>query len=273
MPRFDSIARAAVTPGGFQAGVNDIAAAVLQADAQKAQAAQQAKALGLQDQRLAEQIRANMAGEQNAMLRHSEGLGLDKQRLGEQIRHNTAMENRPGYQANEGLEEKRGFDLDLAMANTEAFGNPDGVAWIDQTVPDPFGLGEPVVKKVKGPPDQKLVDKRDQRFKELRAIRANGGQGLPPTSGRIVDQVVPKAGTAPTSPAAPATPAPLGPPTAGKPNGEPTVDPNARPMSPGKLVDYTRRDAKYLKASPKYRQMRADPSFDWKAFLDARALH
>jgi hypothetical protein len=121
MPRFDSIARAAVTPGGFQAGVNDIVASIMDADAKKAQAAQQAMAQQGQDEmqkaRLAEMIRANMAGEQGQKIRHEEGLGMEKQRLGEMVRHNTAMENRPGYQANEGLEEKRGFDLDLAQAN------------------------------------------------------------------------------------------------------------------------------------------------------------
>jgi hypothetical protein len=242
MPRFDSIARAAVTPGGFQAGVNDIVASIMNADAQKAKAAQEGQ-----------QIRASMAGEEGQMTRHREGLDVEKGRLGEQIRHNAAMEQRPGAAGNPLLDEQRGWDIDLAKANLDVFGNPEGTAWIDQTIPDPFGFNDPVVKKVKGPADAAKLTQRDELLKKLRAARASGGvQAAPSQPGRIVDTVTPKAGIAPVSPGAPATPVVGG--------------PSASARQP---LDFNALDAKLQASDPGYRQWRAGkPPEVWQKAIE-----
>jgi hypothetical protein len=126
------------------------------------------------------------------------------------------------------------------------------VAWIDQEIPaDILSIdGEPTIKKVKGPPPQDTVMARDARLRELRALRTSGA---PPVQNRIVDQVVPKTGTAPQSPASPATPV-VGGPTAG-----------AR-----QPVDFNAIDAKLQASDPGYRQWRAGkPTEVWqKAIAD-----
>lgn len=258
MPRFDSIARAAVTPGGFQAGVNDIVAAILDADAKKALAAKEQAALA---QRGAERSE-EMGFRRDVENRRAQEAGFDQEfrgkSLGETIRHNTAMEQRPsGGRDNPGLDALRQLQLDEAEANLAAGLSSEGVGWADQEIPpDPLDIGgKPTFKRVKSVSEEQEA-KKAEALKAIRAQRS-WAPGTKPTAPSITAGVVPggpKAATAPQSPGAAATPAPLGPPAQAR-----------------KPLDYTALDAKYQAESPVYRQKRSDPSFDWKAFLDARA--
>lgn len=252
MPSFDRIAQAAMTPGGAQAGVNDIVAAILNADAQKAKAAQEAQGQALDQQRLGETIRSNMA---NEGLKGRDMAGDSAYRdksLGETIRHNMADESlgHRQYMGDPTLAQDRQFDLDWKTANTNTGLDPSGQTWVPQTSYDPLDIGHanPIIKQVKGPPAPDVESRRQEEFKKLRAARAQG------TGSVVAGAMDPKTATAPVSAGAPATPAPLGPPA------------NAR-----QPLDYEALDAKFQAQSPTYRQKRSDPSFDWKKFLDARA--
>jgi hypothetical protein len=228
MPRFDQIAQAANTPGGFQAGVNDIVAAIMGADAEKFKAAKQAEAdaasSDLNKQKMSEMIRANAAQEglRSQDIAGDEAFRRDS--LGETIRHNGVMEQRPvgGAGTDPSLVEQRGHAIDRSDANTMAGMVDDNTAWIDQEIPpDPLAVnGKPTFKKVRGPASDTQMQMRDAEFARLRAARANasaGGQGAtgqkPQGRGSVLDGVMPdlpKAGGAPTSPGARPIPVPLG---------------------------------------------------------------
>ncbi len=266
MPKFNQIAQAALTPHGAQAGVNDLVAAIMNADAQKFKAAEAAKAQGaqssLEQAKLSEMIRSNMAGEK---LR-GQGQTMEGQQhagtLGETIRHNTAMEGRPyGPQGSAALDEARNLETDWRNANIGQGLDPDeGTGWIEQKSYGPLDINmeTPILKQVRGPAPADKVKARDEAFRAARALRASGGpkQGVDILSGAgmVAHPAAPKTATEPQSPGASPTPAPLGPPA------------SARPP-----IDYEGLDAKFQATSPKYKQMRSDPSFDWKKFVESRA--
>lgn len=267
MPSFDKLAAAAITPGGFQAGVNDIVQALLARKTNEAKLAQQ------QDQ---------MAFDQNYKM---QDLALRREGMGSQVADRLAdqkyREAQLGLQRDElnwkksqtpkdptmgrPLTEAEQAELDEREVNLEMFGVPDigkgipserpqvktGMGFDPKTnLPSPIAVPTGASESWNRPLTEAELIRKNMLLKQRRDARGNRGPGVSAVH----------ANTAP-------------------PGAAPTEQPPVRQGGMGAqiadslgakpAIDYEAEDAKLQASDPRYRQMRQNPRFQWRAAIDA----
>ncbi len=295
MPRFDNLAAAAVTPGGFQAGVNDMVQAILGADVAKQKMAQQgqmrAEDMAFREKSLGAEMANNLAGQKlrgrevaatetrnenwaNQQAAENLGAGLDRAgKVGSWFMEGIGFGGKnvkPGGQAGEQpkpLSEDDAFQADLAQVNQEVFSNPKGEAYDE--VPENRVTtdlrGRPIITKIgtkrvernKTPEEQERVRALLKARQDARATNTS----QKPAS--LVDTVV-KPNTGDTDgmsyreqPAPAPAPGGLGAEMSGMLGGG------------APAIDYAAEDARLQATDPGYKQLRANPRFNWKKAVEA----
>lgn len=299
--RFDNIASAANTPGGFQAGVNDIIQAVMGAKRDQAQQA----------------FQQSQMDQQQANLNRSFGAEQAQRLASNGYREQELKANTMRAQTDQA--HSRAQDLNMVMDNLGAVGKYFG----DKLIPNasskgalaPGAMTEYQKYQVQKDTDAALharamnengIDEHGQKTESVTSPKFDiagrpiiGADGKPVTetklAKRIASQDEMKAAylhlDALKHPQAPAaanaqfrhedmpsmptqvsrTPSPgaamvrtLTPQNVGDTNG---LSQNT-PMATAPAVDYAAEDARLQATNPQYRQLRANPQFNWKAAVD-----
>lgn len=269
MPSFDRLAGAAVTPGGFQSGVNDIVQALLNRDAHDAQMAQarerqaydrqaQQQQFDLQRQTMGSRMADQLADQQHRAAQ----LGLQREEL--DFRKTQAQRSPQGRQMTEADWAK--FDED--EVNRELYGTTDlskGIPYERDVVKTGMGMdyttGLPTMLKM--PTGQKETAYRQRTADEVKDFNARvaarrQARGNTSPSAQVVQSLTaaPGSGAAPTE-QPPARKDSVGGQIAGSLSAQPAV------------VDYEAEDAKLQAADPNYKAARANPRFNWRKAIDA----
>lgn len=296
--RFDNIAQAAMTPGGFNAGVNDIIQAVMRA--RMAKAAQEAKQeeqqwdRGMQEKTLGQQMSNNLAnqGFREREVKANETRAQTDQGLAGNTIANTWADNMGSVgkfigdklmpdakgagattPANDLAREKFDYEKNKDFetqarrdANIEVYGNPDGHA---QDVQDEnleiFGMPQidPKTGAAAKTGNKKYVKRLPNADESKRAEGAYRKIMATRTTSLPASGVVSaraKTNTGDTDGLSVKEPAP----TQGGLGGQITGAMGAKPP-----VDYASEDAKLQASDPQYRQLRSNPKFNWRAAIDA----
>jgi hypothetical protein len=295
--RFDNIATAAVTPGGFQGGVNDIIQAILGADAAKQRAAihEQDAATAQGNVEADRAWRKESLGQQ--MANHAADQGLRQQEINNTNRHYADQAAQAGaknmgewadragsvgkniYQMMTGsgtykqpaskVAKPMSFADANSRANLDVYGTTDG----------PYGTKvtkDPVLNVIgeqqAGPDGVPLFKTREKREKrdptpEERAKHSEALQKYLSTPVQSMgSQVAENAGDLPGEDI-PATSEGAVPLNRGIRPPVTVLPPSAAVQKPA--IDYNALDAKLQATDTKWRQKRASPTFNWKGALDA----
>ncbi len=299
--RFDNIAQAAMTPGGFNAGANDMIQALLGAKANKAKLAQQGEQQawerGFQERKLSADITNNLtnqgyrgrevaANEMRAQTDQglagntiantwADNIGSVGKYIGDKLMPDAGRAG-GGTPANDLAREKwdaekakNAEDKARAQANLEVFGNPDGQAQDVQDEPMTDLLGQPRIDPKTG----KILTTGNKKYVKRLPTKEESMQAEAAYRRLMAERTT----SLPGSGVASARTAPQAGDTNGlSKNESPTGGAPASlgsqlagSLAPAPAIDYAAEDARLQATDPQYRQYRSNPQFNWKAAIDA----